>query len=53
MSQRVLVVSAVRDDGRREILAVKVADTESGAAYQKELFRSFKGRGLKTWSLWL
>ncbi len=45
VSQGVLVVSAVRDDGRREILAVEVADTESEAAYQ-DLFRRLKGRGL-------
>jgi putative transposase len=45
VSQGVLVVSAVRDDGMREILAVEVADTESEAAYQ-ELFRSLKRRGL-------
>jgi putative transposase len=47
VSQGVLVVvSAVRDDGLREILTVGVADTESEATYQ-ELFRSLKGRGLK------
>ena len=46
VSQGVLVVSGVRDDGMREILAVEVADTESEATYQ-ELFRSLKGRGLK------
>jgi putative transposase len=45
VSQGVLVVSAVRDDGYREILAVEVADTESEATYQ-ELFRSLKRRGL-------
>jgi putative transposase len=45
VSQGVLVVSGVRDDGLREILAVEVADTESEATYQ-ELFRSLKGRGL-------
>jgi len=45
VSQGVLVVSAVRDDGFREILAVEVADTESEATYQ-ELFRSLKRRGL-------
>jgi transposase-like protein len=42
----VLVVKGVRDDGRREILAVDVADTESEATYD-ELFRSLKDRGLK------
>ena len=45
VSQGVLVVSGVRDDGYREILAVEVADTESEATYQ-ELFRSLKSRGL-------
>lgn len=46
VSEGVLIVSAVRDDGYREILAVEVADTESEATYQ-ELFRSLKARGLK------
>ncbi len=46
VSQGVLVVSAVRDDGMREILGVEVADTESEATYQ-QLFRSLKGRGLE------
>jgi putative transposase len=46
VSQGVLVVSGVREDGYREILAVEVADTESEATYQ-ELFRSLKSRGLK------
>ena len=45
VSQGVLVVSAVRDDGMREILAVEIADTESEAAYQG-LFHSLKRRGL-------
>ena len=45
VSQGVVVVSGVRDDGFREILAVEVADTESEATYQ-ELFRSLKARGL-------
>jgi putative transposase len=45
VSQGVLVVSAVRHDGLREILGVEVADTDSEATYQ-ELFRSLKGRGL-------
>jgi putative transposase len=40
------VVSAVRDDGFREIVGVQVADTESEATYH-ELFRSLKARGLK------
>jgi putative transposase len=46
VSQGVLLVSAVRDDGFREIVGVEVADTESEATYQ-ELFRSLKTRGLK------
>jgi len=45
VSEGVLVVSGVRDDGFREILGVEVADTESEATYQ-ELFRSLKRRGL-------
>jgi putative transposase len=45
VSQGVLVVSGVREDGFREILAVEVANTESEATYQ-DLFRSLKGRGL-------
>lgn len=45
VNQGVLVVSAVRDDGMREILGVEVADTESEATYH-ELFRSLKSRGL-------
>jgi len=39
------MVSAVRDDGLREILGVEVANTESEATYQ-DLFRSLKARGL-------
>jgi putative transposase len=46
VNQGVLLVSAVRDDGMREILGVEVADTESEATYH-ELFRSLKRRGLK------
>src|SRR5215210_3964096 len=45
VNQGVLVVSGVRDDGLREILAVEVVDTESEATYQ-ELFRSLRRRGL-------
>jgi len=45
VSQGVLIVSAVREDGLREILTVEVADTESEATYQ-DLFRSLKSRGL-------
>jgi putative transposase len=46
VSQGVLIVSAVRDDGFREIVGVQVADTESEATYQ-DLLRSLKARGLK------
>jgi len=42
----VLVVAAVRDDGRREILAVEEADTESAATYH-DLFTRLKDRGLR------
>jgi putative transposase len=46
VSQGVLLVSGLRgDDGRREILGVAVADTESEATYQ-DLFRALKARGL-------
>ncbi len=46
ISQGVLLVSGLRgDDGRRELLGVAVADTESAATYQ-EVFRSLKARGL-------
>jgi transposase-like protein len=40
----VLVVAGVRDDGRREVLAVEAADTESEATYH-ELFKRLEGRG--------
>ncbi len=42
----VLIVAAVRDDGRREILAIEEADTESEATYHA-LFRRLKARGLR------
>jgi len=46
VSQGVLLASGVRgDDGKREVLGVMVADTESAATYQ-ELFRALKARGL-------
>jgi len=45
VSQGVLLVSAVRSDGFRELIAVDVAATESEATYQ-ELFRSLRARGL-------
>lgn len=45
VSQGVLIVKGVRADGRRELLAVDVADSESEATYEA-LFRSLKQRGL-------
>lgn len=46
ISQGVLLVSGLRgDDGKREILGVSVANTESEATYL-ELFRSLQTRGL-------
>ena len=42
----VLIVAAVREDGRREILAVEEADTESEAT-DHELFTRLKARGLR------
>jgi len=45
VSQGVLIVSGVRDDGVREVLDVTIADTESAATYN-DLFRSLRERGL-------
>jgi putative transposase len=45
VSQGVLIVKGVREDGLRELLAVEVADTESEATYD-ELFGRLKDRGL-------
>lgn len=45
VSQGVLIVAGVGDDGRREILAVEVGGTASEAAYH-EPFQRLKGRGL-------
>ncbi len=45
VSQGVLIVAGVREDGKRELLSVEVADTESEATYQ-ECFRHLKARGL-------
>lgn len=45
-SHGVLIVSGVRDDGKRSILAVDVADTESAATYMT-VFRDLKARGLR------
>jgi putative transposase len=46
VSLGVLVVAGVRDDGRREILAIEEADTESEATSQ-EVFKRLKERGLR------
>jgi len=45
VSQGVLIVKGVRDDGKRELLAVAVADTESEATWQ-EVFADLKTRGV-------
>ena len=45
VSQGVLIVKGVRDDGKREILAVEVADTESEATWQ-DVFAALGARGL-------
>ena len=45
VSQGVLIVSAIRCDGKREILGIQIADTESEATYN-ELFLDLKARGL-------
>jgi len=44
-SEGVLIVCGIRDDGRREVLDVAIADTESAAAYN-DLFSSLKERGV-------
>lgn len=44
-SQGALIVKGVRDDGKREILATDVTDTESEATYNA-LFDDLKNRGL-------
>ena len=46
VSQGVLIVKGVREDGQRELLAVDVADSESEATYDA-LFESLKERGLR------
>jgi putative transposase len=46
VSEGVLIVYGVDEEGYREILGVEVADTESEATYH-QLFRSLKARGLK------
>ena len=46
VSQGVLIVKGVREDGQRELLAVDVADSESEATYDA-IFKSLKERGLR------
>jgi len=46
VSQGVLIVKGVREDGLRELLAVEVADTENEVTYE-DLFRRLKDRGLR------
>ena len=46
VSMGVLIVVGVREDGRREILAVRVAPSESEATYD-ELFKHLRARGLQ------
>lgn len=45
VSEGVLIICGVRDDGRREVLDAVVADTESAASYN-DMFSSLKERGL-------
>lgn len=46
VSRGVLILSGIREDGYREILGVRIGDTESFATWE-ETFRWLKGRGLK------
>jgi len=46
ISQRVLIVLGIDEDGRREILTVEVANTETEESYSR-VFRNLKERGLK------
>ena len=46
VSQAALIVMGVRDDGKREILAVTVTGRESGPDYE-DLFRGLRARGLR------
>lgn len=45
VSRAALIVSGIRSDGYREILGVKIGDTESFTTWD-EVFRWLKGRGL-------
>jgi transposase-like protein len=46
VSRAALIISGIREDGYREILGIKIGDTESFATWE-ETFRWLKGRGLK------
>jgi len=46
VSRAALIISGVKEDGYREILGIKIGDTESFATWE-ETFRWLKGRGLK------
>jgi len=46
VSRAALIVSGIRSDGYRDILGIKLGDTESFATWE-ETFRWLKGRGLK------
>lgn len=46
VSQGVLVVIGINDEGKREILAVEIADTENATTWS-DLFKDLKRRGLK------
>ena len=46
ISQGVLIVLGIDEDGRREILTVEVANTETEESYSR-VFRNLKERGLK------
>lgn len=46
VSRAALLVSGIRGDGHREILGVRMGDTERFATWE-EMFRWLKGRGLK------
>ena len=46
VSRAALVVSGIRGDGYREILGVRIGDTESFSTWE-ETFRWLKGRGLR------
>lgn len=46
VSRAALIIPGIREDGYREVLGVKIGDTESFATWE-ETFRWLKSRGLK------